>query len=618
MLYAQIGIMIYQCQAYFLANLRFLLPSCLIVLFIGTTHPVLGQSNLTPYELLQQADSIQSTDRNLALEVTQQALDLAQKQGIDSAICRANYALASRYRLIGKTDLALIAFDDFFQTCGTRYPKLYALAKIRMARAYGRTSNYEKSRSILQEIIPLVEQLDDPDVSFSHSQALSSYYHFRNELDSFRLNAKKTLAIALHNKDSSQISTAYTTLGVSFTVNTTLDSALYYNQKAYQIAQLMGKKSLIMYGSTNLGATYRNMGNLDSALHYLRAAERISGEIQDMDFKLATGYNISYTYADLGDFKNAFEKYRNTNILQDSLLGANHVTDLNELEVRYETVKKETEIEALKTENRINALQRNIWIMLTIAFVLLALGIFYILRLRTINNGKLEQVNDNKTKLFAIVSHDLRNMITSFDGMGEIAKSYVETKQYDRFNRIVDMLDSSSRKLHLFLDNLLKWSIGEMDRTPYHPENLSVDQSIYQTISFLQPLLDQKQLSINFSPQKATVFADPYALALIVRNVLNNAIKFSPIGSSIEIQVLKDPTNTTIGIRNVGSGISKEMIQKILSGDNQYSQEGTSNESGTGIGLFLVLNFLILNKGKMGIHSDHSTFTEFKLTLPNA
>jgi signal transduction histidine kinase len=228
----------------------------------------------------------------------------------------------------------------------------------------------------------------------------------------------------------------------------------------------------------------------------------------------------------------------------------------------------------------------------------------------------LKQLNDNKSKFFAIVSHDIKNLITSFDGMGEIARHYVETKKFDRFNRITDMLDVSSSRLTLFLDNVLKWSIGELDRTPYNPEPVKIVDQIELIKALVSPMLDQKELKLNLLVGDCVALADPHALALILRNLVNNAIKFSPEKGSIQFECETQNNEVIIGVKNRGEGLSNARIKELENAKNSHSELGTFGEEGTGLGLHLVHVFLELNKGRLMIESEEGLYTKFKIYLP--
>ena len=229
----------------------------------------------------------------------------------------------------------------------------------------------------------------------------------------------------------------------------------------------------------------------------------------------------------------------------------------------------------------------------------------------------LKTINENKTKFFGIVSHDLRNMISSFSGIGEMAKTYVEQKKFDRFNRITNLLDSSAANLNLFLESLLKWSMSEMGKTPYFPIQLNVEAEIRGIELFSKPLLEAKDLTLNLKcDDQLESYCDQQSFAFIVRNILSNAIKFSNPTGTIEIECIKFDQQCAISIRNSGSPIAPEVVEKITTNQSVQSTKGTLNESGTGFGLNMVYEFVVLNKGELMINNLLDNIVEFKVILP--
>ncbi|MGB0402790.1 MAG: ligand-binding sensor domain-containing protein [Salibacteraceae bacterium] len=230
---------------------------------------------------------------------------------------------------------------------------------------------------------------------------------------------------------------------------------------------------------------------------------------------------------------------------------------------------------------------------------------------------RLTRANENKNNFFAVVAHDLRNMISSFEGMGEIAKSYIESKKYDRFNKITSTLDESASNLNYFLEDLLKWSINELDRTPYNPVSLDLFTEFNRASPLFEAHLNKKNIKLSISQNESNIAkADQQGVALIIRNLLSNAIKYSPSNGTISIEFNSNEEYSGFSITNEGSGMSSEAIAHILESNESLTQLGSEGEKGIGFGLQLCKTFIDINKGKLTIESDNNSHVKFTAWFP--
>jgi signal transduction histidine kinase len=228
--------------------------------------------------------------------------------------------------------------------------------------------------------------------------------------------------------------------------------------------------------------------------------------------------------------------------------------------------------------------------------------------------AELAELNTLKTKLFSVVSHDLRSPMYAlrnlFKNMHQKNAPAQEIK-----NVVPDVLMDLNYTIGL-MENLLQWSKTQMQSSAAKPQELEVSKMISEVLQLLHLQAEAKQIYIeNKNNAPVFVYADKDMVNLILRNILSNAIKFTPNQGYIEVGVNEVSSFVEIYVQDTGVGISKDAIQKINE-SNFYTTKGTSSESGTGLGLMLCKEFLHKNGGQMHIESEPGKGSIFSFTLP--
>jgi signal transduction histidine kinase len=229
-------------------------------------------------------------------------------------------------------------------------------------------------------------------------------------------------------------------------------------------------------------------------------------------------------------------------------------------------------------------------------------------------SNELAELNALKTKLFSVVSHDLRSPMYALRNLFRNMHQK-DVPAQDVKNIVPDVLMDLNYTIGL-MENLLQWSKTQMQSNVGKPEELELSKLINDVLQLLHLQAEAKQIYIeNKNNSPMYVYADKDMVNLVLRNLLSNAIKFTPNQGYIEIGVNEVSSFVEIYVQDTGVGISKEAIQKINE-SNFYTTKGTSSESGTGLGLMLCKEFLHKNGGQMHIESEPGKGSIFSFTLP--
>lgn len=228
-------------------------------------------------------------------------------------------------------------------------------------------------------------------------------------------------------------------------------------------------------------------------------------------------------------------------------------------------------------------------------------------------NENLQRINAEKDKFFSIIAHDLRGPFSAFFGLTElIAEGFVTMETLD-IQKLAGQMRDSAGNLFSLLENLLRWSRMQRGLDIFVPESHLLMPKIYEIMVLVLEAAAQKKIKVNYDiPENLVVFADSNMLDLIIRNLVSNAVKFTPIGGSITISAKQYSNNTIlISIKDTGIGMSKNMIENLFRLDVNTRRRGTEGELSTGLGLILCKDFVEKHGGVLRVESEEGKGSTF-------
>jgi signal transduction histidine kinase/tetratricopeptide (TPR) repeat protein len=387
-----------------------------------------------------------------------------------------------------------------------------------------------------------------------------------------------------------------------------------------------------------------------------------------IDTALAYGFNDivleSYSaMADLeyksGNYKQAYDFKERYRLLNDSIFTVEKEHQYAELQTQYETVQKENEINLLKSEKLIreNELRRNKlinWIALSALIILLVIfyvGYVFYKQKRKANallteknnqielkNRQLSQMNQQivhineklqlsqveltnannaKNRFFSILGHDLRNPFHSIMGY-----SYLLSKSYDKLSvderkKYADEILGSCEQVNRLLDNLLEWIRTQSDGITFNPHEVEFYRLVQDALSVLKNSANDKSIEIVSNIDKGIkITADYSMIETVVRNLVNNGIKFTPVGGKVTISATLEASRFTVNVSDNGVGIPAGDLDKLFNVDSNIKTRGTNNERGTGLGLVICKEFVNFHNGQIWAESEVGKGTTFYFSIP--
>jgi len=229
----------------------------------------------------------------------------------------------------------------------------------------------------------------------------------------------------------------------------------------------------------------------------------------------------------------------------------------------------------------------------------------------------LHELNSTKDKFLTIMAHDLKGPFNSILGLTELLLAEYESISEDERLSYINLLYKSSNSTYKLLENLLEWARLQRGHIEIQPEELNLVDLINESIEPSLTNAAQKEITIIKNIENhISVKADDNSIKTIIRNLFNNAIKYTPNGGLVEFNAFRNGDNIEVSIADTGIGMSPKTISKLFKIEESQSRLGTNNESGTGLGLILCKDIIAKNDGKIWVESEPGKGSVFKFSIP--
>lgn len=300
-------------------------------------------------------------------------------------------------------------------------------------------------------------------------------------------------------------------------------------------------------------------------------------------------------------------------------------------------IEKQTEIQLLLKDAQITKQEQELEVQKIILFytfciltlaMILAFVMFNNWRRIKSNNRKLKNRNDEiraqaeqlnnlnaaKDKLFSIISHDLRSPVASLKALMSImGKSNLSERE---FVSTVEKLKSRLDSVYDDLDNMLEWAQSQLKGLQVNTESFDLKLLADLKIELFREAARIKSITlINDIEKGSYVLADKNHISLALRNLLANAIKFTPYGGCVRVYCSDQDEQMEISISDSGIGMCPEELSRLFDTSTHFTKRGTNDEKGAGIGLLLTKEFVENNGGSLSVQSEAGKGSTFSFSL---
>lgn len=413
-------------------------------------------------------------------------------------------------------------------------------------------------------------------------------------------------------------------LGISYLHLSQFEKAEKYLLKSSEL-QLLDKDTIVLIGS------YADIANLyyvqykdNRAIPYFEKAYHLSKTINDFELKRKAALNMAVVEENRKKFLSALNYRKEFEQWKDSLNDQNKIWSIAQFEKKYAVNQKQKEITLLEIENKLKAEERNrLFYSCILLLLLLTAGVyFYSQKIKSnkiiiAQKTELNKLNATKDKLFSVVSHDLRSSVNALKKSNTKLSENLETKNIGKLDKLLKMNSAIANSTYNLLDNLLHWALLQTKQSYFNKESIRlffiVEQMAYNYKSLM---LDKNIHFENKVSKKDWVYVDQESLKIILRNLLDNAIKFSNQDGLITLYSLdKDDTYCNLVIEDTGLGMNNATRQELLKETVLLSKKKNENIIGTGLGLQLCKLMIKKNRGKFMIESEEGKGTKIMVSL---
>lgn len=467
----------------------------------------------------------------------------------------------------------------------------------------------------------LVQNYHNMNIAFQGLMQYDSAYHY----------LKKSMSLREKVMGRGGMAISYYALGQLFMRTSKPDSAEWAFNETLTISEERGIQPGMFYGSMGLAELYESLDEpTRAALEYniaLGHAQEIGSSILEVEVR----EKMHSFYKKNQDHRAALDHFEVLNAIRDSIDQNQNQSRLAEIKTRYEMDLAESENEALKArqEAQVLEIERQNWFLIGLSVVLLiivlaAIFLAWANRQRKLaldkevdarrelelqyekvkeQEVKLSEANELKTKIFSVLGHDLRSPLVNISSMLHLISAKEITS--DELENLLGHLQLETDLSINTLQNILQWSRMQMNNNVADCKNISVRDSIRDLRQIFESSARLKSVSLHFSDECGDdLWVDENQFKSIATNLISNAMKYSPVGSSIEVTFRSLEKEVMFTVSDRGEGFDESVLNQIHKGDKPKSAQGTGGEKGTGIGLQIVRDFVAAHQGRIELTNN--------------
>ena len=449
-------------------------------------------------------------------------------------------------------------------------------------------------------------------------QTLSDAYIKLNDIGKAEPFAEEALSIAKELNILLDWESSLHTIGLVYIAKGEYDKAISSFQQALNINEANnGRTDYKAYSYYLLGETFRVSGReTNKAEEYFLQSISLSEEAENEYYQ-----NLAYEgLVNLNQTHNpqkALDYLLKHVEIKEILFNNQTRQQLNDFQIKYQTQQKELEIVRQQSEIKQHKSNRTILVICLILSLFILILFFILLRQRTKRNRVLSEINATKDKFFSIISHDLKNpAIAQRDALQLLITNSKDFNAEALTQYYTELLNSADGHVEL-LYNLLNWAQVQTGRMPYKPVKFDLVSTLRSDIILFENMSKRKGVIFNVQvPETVLITGDSNMTATIVRNLLTNAIKFTPAGKTVSLNITPSTAGGyTIEINDTGVGMSEEQKQNMFRIDNRQSKKGTSGETGSGLGLIVCKELIEKHGSSLQVESELNKGSNFRFNL---
>lgn len=588
------------------------------------------------------------SDPNKGLDLGSQALALAQSLEYEREVAKAMYYLGNAYHINGQLDYSLDYLLKAYRFAQKhKFTSQLADISQQLAMVYYQSKKLNKTYQYTLEANEIYSSLNDMLGLAKCNNLFGLYYRGIHQYDEAIKHFKEGLQIAKEFGNDELTASILNDLGSLYAekddprlaIDTYLEAVKYHSTESpkYKTGEF----------ELDLANMFIQNGNLKEAVTHLNKGFLIANKLKSRQLK-QDYYRVLASYHNKkGNNIETVKAYQNLQAYQDSIANDQLANKIEELNNRHTIEIKDAESRKWMQEAQLKDLKLTRQFIIGLSILLILAIAIFILVIRYRNNlkdnellylrnslvnqhqeqlidamkrlknseDKLRTANDTKDKMFSLIAHDLRGAVGNISNglrmyLGEEDLNLSEEDKTE----FLEALFHSSDNAYELLENLLFWAKNQTKTMQANKQMVDASSIINSNIGLLADLAKVKSINLFTSEnENVEVYVDWNMINTVLRNLISNAIKFTNKDGNIEIKSIVGENFVKISVIDDGIGMFPEQIDNIYDGK---TTDGTAAEKGTGLGLTLCRDFLVLNQGQMMVESEIDKGSTFSFVIP--
>ncbi len=501
----------------------------------------------------------------------------------------------------------------------------YAYILNNIGNVYSDLRMYDKSLEYHKESLKVKEQLGNKYGIATSIRNIGEIYLNLNKPQRALEYFEKQLDLATEINDINGIAAAKTDIGRAYINLRDYSEAEKYLEESLKIIEKTGDKVGIIHACVSFSSFYIELGEYEKAIKFLDSSLEMAKEEDFLENLRDIYLNYSVIYSNINKPTKALDYYKKYTAIKDSIFNSEISSKITELQIQRtseELEKEKTLLEEKNTFQQLLLAKKNQLIYALIAITILIFLLIILVYNRFLNKQRIEkklrEANATKDKFFSIIAHDLSNPFNSIMGFANLLHLEYDYHSDEEKRLMIDNLYKVSENTYKLLQNLLEWAKTQTNNLNFIPEVLDLGEITEENITIFRSVANNKNIKVNSELNgEIEVVGDKNMVKTILRNLISNAIKFTPDGGFVNISASKKKKNVEICVKDNGTGIKPEDLKKLFTIDDHLHSKGTANENGSGLGLILCKEFVEINGGKIWAESQYGKESKFIFTLPS-
>ena len=568
-----------------------------------------------------------------ALTYYRQAMNLARENDLEAQELSLYNHISGEFEYKGNYAKALGGYLKALEMAIEQEDLLQqSIINENIANLYAAQKYYDESLEYYKKVKKLNDSIGNEIAQAETMSNLASLYGDIKKLEYAMFNVNRSIDIFEKYRIMDWLAFAYETKGKVYLKKYNYNWALYWYRQSEMLHQNLEDDRARIDLFNGLAETYIGLENDSLATVYAEDAIRISKKINFSEGVKKCSRTLYEIYRRKQDYATALAYHELYQELSDTLSRNENKQSLSLLQTKTEY---EQQKQALIRDNEKALASQKRYLYAGAVLLLLSILIIYLVyrskklqqRLTRELEAKheilekrkteLQVENETKVKLFSIIGHDLRGPVGALKELLQIFKDGEITMS--ELASYMPKLRSDVDHIFFTLNNLVSWGYSQLNGSTTRPTSVLLEGIAAENIKLLNEVAENKSIKIvSEIPANTQVWSDPNQVDIVLRNLISNALKFTPENGMVTLSAEEKSEYWIISIRDTGVGMDRLTLQKIFKDDNTHSTYGTANEKGTGLGLALCKEMITKNGGEIWVDSLLRKGSTFYFTLPKA